>query len=241
MDTFGGPHWTGEGEAGETAIRDCQFCLTAYDPAAADGTPFHLLPEDWTCPTCAAPKDHFAVREAPETQAAIAAAAGRLVQAVRAPPAERATEEPAGNPALRVEAVGFRRHGAQYLGVLITPWFMQLVLLPGAGQDWSGLRIGAEETVTFPSGPYRFLHSAREGLGGYKACALFSPVRQFASQQEAVAVARAVMVALFDSSGQNGSAEAIAPVCVIPDEAPPAARAAMGRSGRSGRSGRRQL
>ena len=34
------------------------------------------------------------------------------------------------NPALRVQAVGFRHWQSHWLGVLVTPWFMNLMLLP---------------------------------------------------------------------------------------------------------------
>lgn len=35
------------------------------------------------------------------------------------------------NPALEVEAVGFLPYCGHSLGMLITPWFMKLMLLPG--------------------------------------------------------------------------------------------------------------
>jgi [NiFe] hydrogenase assembly HybE family chaperone len=84
--------------------------------------------------------------------------------------------------------------------VLIAPWFMNLVLLPGP--DRVALKTGAKETLTFPSGHYEFMHAAREMVGPYLACALFSPMGDFTSQLQAVDVARATMVELFKSENR---------------------------------------
>ena len=46
---------------------------------------------------------------------------------------ERMADIPLLNPALEVQAVGFSVWEAYCLGVLITPWFMNLMLLPLAG------------------------------------------------------------------------------------------------------------
>ena len=42
-------------------------------------------------------------------------------------------------------------------------------------------------------------------MGGYKACSLFSPMQDFASQAAAVEVAGAVMAALFDGAARDGT------------------------------------
>ena len=83
------------------------------------------------------------------------------------------------------------------LGVLISPWFMNLIQLPGEGEDWSDLVAGDKELIAFPSGEYEFIHNTRDMIGGYKACSLFSPMHEFTRQKDATDVARAVMVALF--------------------------------------------
>ena len=90
-------------------------------------------------------------------------------------------------------------HEGRPLGVLISPWFMNLVQLPAEGEDWSALVPGAKEVIAFASGEYEFIHNVREMVGGYKACSLFSPMGEFRSQAQAVDVARAVMVALISA------------------------------------------
>ena len=110
---------------------------------------------------------------------------------------------PMVNKLLTVEAVGFRMVEGRPLGVLISPWFMNLIQLPAEGEDWSQLTPGAKELITFPSGEYEFIHNTREMTGGYKACSLFSPMGDFSTQMQAQDVARAVMEALFDPANRS--------------------------------------
>lgn len=99
------------------------------------------------------------------------------------------------NPALRVQAVGFRRHDAGWLGVLITPWFINLILLPRNG-DWAQLPLGSTQDHAFPSGAYRFVVAEEAGIGRYQSCSLLSPVPEFAEQDSAAAFAVAALEAL---------------------------------------------
>ncbi|MBT3028384.1 MAG: hypothetical protein B6D72_17050 [gamma proteobacterium symbiont of Ctena orbiculata] len=100
------------------------------------------------------------------------------------------------NPKLHVEAVGFREWNGCCLGVLITPWFMNLMLLPPEGDSWKESRIGDKALHQMPSGPYEFILGEEEGVGRYQMCSLFSPVFEFADHETAVATAEAVMDAL---------------------------------------------
>ncbi len=101
------------------------------------------------------------------------------------------------NPALAVQAVGFHQYEGNVLGVLITPWFMNLMLLPEI-DGWEGLRVGEKILHCFPSGQYEFTVGEENGFGQYQICSLFSPMADFADQASAVATAEAVLVALMD-------------------------------------------
>lgn len=192
------------------AIMECKVCWTTYDPAEGDsfrqimpGTAFADLPEDWSCPHCGTPKTQFMVREDPGSAEAaeaamIAGATAALEADFREIWSSKMRGLPMVNTALHVEAIAFRPHDGNWLGVLISPWFMNLVLLPGPDQDWSALTPGEKEVLVFPSGEYEFLHNHRDLTGPYKACSLFSPMADFSSHMQAQDVARAVMVALFD-------------------------------------------
>jgi [NiFe] hydrogenase assembly HybE family chaperone len=109
---------------------------------------------------------------------------------------ERMQGLPLLNPELYVQAVGFRQWNDYCLGVLITPWFMNLMLLPPEGDSWQALRIGDKQLHQLPSGPYEFILGEEEGIGRYQMCSLFSPVFEFADQATAVATAEAAMDAL---------------------------------------------
>lgn len=107
---------------------------------------------------------------------------------------------PLANPALRVEAVAFRQHAACWLGVLILPWAMNLLLLPAAhvaGPDsWPAKSAGEKHLWHFPSGDYEFTVAFAEGLGLYHLCSLFSPPAEFADQASARQTACAALAAL---------------------------------------------
>jgi [NiFe] hydrogenase assembly HybE family chaperone len=195
------------------AIMECKICWTPYDPAEGDdtrqvlpGTAFLDLPGDWTCPGCSAPKAQFLVREDPGApDAFVRAEMARRVGALEADFREvfnsKMRDVPMVNHALHVEAVGFQPHEGGFLGVLVAPWFMNLVFLPP--DDRPALAATAKETIAFPSGDYEFLHNARELTGPYLACSLFSPMADFTSQLQAVQVAGAVMVELWKAENKG--------------------------------------
>jgi len=122
---------------------------------------------------------------------------------------ERMQDMPMLNPALQVRAVGFRRWQGHSLGILITPWFMNLVLCrmePEPDSD-SPARVGDSQRQAFPSGSYLFTAAIDEQLGSYQTCSLFSPMHEFADQQTAVEVAEAIIDALMDDGNQDSSGD----------------------------------
>ncbi|MGB0497975.1 MAG: [NiFe]-hydrogenase assembly chaperone HybE [Rubricella sp.] len=250
--TFEGSYLGAQDKISDAAVMECKVCWTPYDPVIGDdtraimpGTPFRALPGDWTCPVCSTPKEQFMVYDDPGT--ALDQDRKRKVDALVAEFREihnaKMRDVPLSNRALSVEAVGFREWEGHHLGVLVTPWFMNLTLLPGPGEDWSGLTTGETEIIAFPSGAYPFLHTVRKELGGYKGCSLFSPMAEFASQLAATDVARAVMQAIFDPANRSEetdrrhtireAAESLqAPPDIFPDASP--SRRAVLTAGLSG-------
>ena len=114
------------------------------------------------------------------------------------------------NANLRVEAVGFRPWEGQWLGALVTPWFVNLVLVPGEG-EWKPLAQGGERIVILPAGGFRFVSGHDEEIGEYHACSLFSPAQEFADHDTARAVAAASLAALFDPANDEKGRAAEAP------------------------------
>ncbi len=104
---------------------------------------------------------------------------------------------PVLNPALAVEALGFRRCAYGWLGILITPWFMNLMLLPAAGLPWTSPPPGKPRSMAFPSGDYVFTADGDAALGEYLSCRLFSPMHPFSGQEAARTAARAALEAVW--------------------------------------------
>lgn len=104
---------------------------------------------------------------------------------------------PICNPALQVEAVGFQPTVAgHWAGVMITPWAINLLCLPGEGADWPAAPVGATAAWRFPSGDYEFIVAEAPGLGCYHLCSLFSPAVEFESHAQARLTALAAAHAL---------------------------------------------
>jgi [NiFe] hydrogenase assembly HybE family chaperone len=122
--------------------------------------------------------------------------APQLEAAFRRIQAERMADVPMLNPALSVEALGFAPWQGHWLGVLVTPWFMNLVLVPGAEAGWRSVADGARVFHRFPSGEYAFLGGREDEVGEFQTCALFSPMDRFTDQATARAVAVAAREAL---------------------------------------------
>ncbi len=112
---------------------------------------------------------------------------------------------PLCNPALSVATVGFFRHGDAWVGVLLTPWCMNLMLLPDATCECVR-QVGETEWWTFPSGDYPFIAHRCDALGHYHACSLYSPVFEFDSQDLALEVAHEALGALMSGGGREADA-----------------------------------
>jgi len=115
----------------------------------------------------------------------------------------RMLDIPILNPALRVEAVGFREWEGRWIGVLVTPWTMNLVLLPGQDSPLIPLALDKKQMWEFPSGQYEFMGLNEPAIGTCHTCSLISPVTEFTSHEEALAVAQEIISALFVAETQN--------------------------------------
>ncbi|MDR0771444.1 MAG: [NiFe]-hydrogenase assembly chaperone HybE [Burkholderiales bacterium] len=103
------------------------------------------------------------------------------------------------NPVLRVEAVGFRPWQEFWLGVMVTPWVMNLMLLAREPTRWPTVAHGERLHYQFPAGRYDFIMAHDALLGQYMMCSLFSPVQQFGDHETARQTAEFALQALFES------------------------------------------
>lgn len=126
----------------------------------------------------------------------MSAGAERLVDHYRRVFDERFRDLPIINTALEVEAVGFRRLDEHEFGALITPWFINLVLLPGS-ERWVRHPQGSVCSIELPGDTLDFTVSHDDVLGTCLSAALFGTVTDFPDQATAREVARETLRLLF--------------------------------------------
>ncbi len=80
------------------------------------------------------------------------------------------------NTALSVEAIGFQRLDGDWLGVVITPWFLNLLLVSGGGELWGDIPAGERRYLSLPCGTMQFIADDDPDIGPYQYCPLIAPV-----------------------------------------------------------------
>ncbi len=111
---------------------------------------------------------------------------------------QRMNDVPILNNKIKVAAVGFHLWEGSYIGIMITPWFMNLMLLPGDEQDWDELQELSKQSHIFPSGRYTFITGYEADIGKYQMCSLFSPMFEFADNTAALDTAEAAIKELLN-------------------------------------------
>jgi [NiFe] hydrogenase assembly HybE family chaperone len=107
---------------------------------------------------------------------------------------------PIYNPKLAVQATEFHRHGPWSVGVVVTPWFMNVVAVP---DDPALLPSpGATVTLALPIGEIEAIVADLDGFGGFAAASLFSPMDAFDDPAVTAATAQAALAALFQSADE---------------------------------------
>lgn len=107
--------------------------------------------------------------------------------------ATRMAGVPICHPGLAVAAVGFEPQPGESaaVGVLLTPWFMNLVWLPLPAAPPTA--VGASRRRAVGRQAFDFIAHHEAGFGTYEACSLFSPMNEFEDQAAALATAQAVL------------------------------------------------
>lgn len=105
----------------------------------------------------------------------------------------RMADLPLYRQGLAVEGRGFCLHDGLIVGILVTPWCMNVVLMPGPERGWTPLHPGAEVDHALPCGTVRFVSAQDEGVGDYRMCSLFSPMFEFADMEAVRATADAAL------------------------------------------------
>ena len=130
----------------------------------------------------------------------LAARVAELERLYRRIEATRMAGVPVCHPGLRVAACGFEPlpGSAGALGVLVTPWFMNLVWLPlpDPAADAPPLRVGEMRARAVGDERFDFIGAFEDGFGAFETCSLFSPMFEFVDQAAVLATADAVLSTL---------------------------------------------
>lgn len=106
---------------------------------------------------------------------------------------EVAADEMRGLPFYRdhipLRACGFQLFEQQWIGALLTPWMLSLVVLPGPQQSWQRRAVGERLMLALPCGSMGFTVSEIAGCGQYLSRSLMSPLDTSLSAERALQLA----------------------------------------------------
>ncbi|CNE14738.1 TPA: hydrogenase-2 assembly chaperone [Yersinia enterocolitica] len=111
-----------------------------------------------------------------------------------------AADEMRGLPFYRdhipLRACGFQLFEQQWIGALLTPWMLSLVVLPGPQQSWQRRVVGERLMLALPCGSIGFIVSEMDftvseiaGCGQYLSHSLMSPLDSSLSAERALQLA----------------------------------------------------
>ncbi|MDX2101730.1 MAG: [NiFe]-hydrogenase assembly chaperone HybE [Alphaproteobacteria bacterium] len=179
---------------------ECGVCWHVYDPALGDpahgvapGTRFDAIPGDWRCPVCDAETARFLALDGRKDDHRLDQRLDSLLSHYRHLADTAMRDVPICNFALSVRGLGFRPWAEGWLGVVVTPWFLNAVLLPRDPALWDGLVDGTTAAEILPSGQYEFLVGRAGPAGVLKALSIFSPPTELPDDAHAEAAALAVI------------------------------------------------
>jgi [NiFe] hydrogenase assembly HybE family chaperone len=105
---------------------------------------------------------------------------------------------PICNENLAVASTGFRPWRDWAIGIVVTPWFMNIVAAPFAGAPPVAVAPGETQSLGLPAGMVEFLAADLDGFDRLLLCSLFSPMQDFVDQDAAIATARAALDVLLE-------------------------------------------
>jgi [NiFe] hydrogenase assembly HybE family chaperone len=110
----------------------------------------------------------------------------------------RMRDVPVQNTALQVQAIGFAPDPVQagvWLGILITPWFMNLVRLASSQEAPEAGFLAERDKAArqFGNTWFGFIGAFEPTIGAFETCSLFSPMFEFANHNAAVATATEIL------------------------------------------------
>jgi [NiFe] hydrogenase assembly HybE family chaperone len=116
--------------------------------------------------------------------------------------AVRMADLPVYNAKLELQTTRFLRHGAWSVGIVVTPWFMNVIAVPDAAVTLPAS--GSPLVLSLPAGEVEAIVADLDGFGRLAAASLFSPMDVFDDPAATRAVAEAALGALF-GAGDTGT------------------------------------
>ena len=110
---------------------------------------------------------------------------------------------PICNARLGVAALGFREIGGEAVGIVVTPWFVNLVAAP-LGAEAAPAPVGSTRRLALPAGALDLIVGELPGFGRLDAASLFSPCHQFADMDAALGAAEGALEVLFAPPASRG-------------------------------------
>ena len=74
----------------------------------------------------------------------------------------------------------------QWVGLVLTPWMISVVILPGPQQTWEARELGDKITVQLPYKALTFTVSGVETVPQYLSCSLHSPLDPNLTHEQAI-------------------------------------------------------
>ena len=74
----------------------------------------------------------------------------------------------------------------QWIGTVLTPWMLSLVVLPGPQQQWERREIGEKLGLALPYKTVTFTVSGVESIPHYFSCSLLSPLDPHLTAEQAI-------------------------------------------------------
>ncbi|PJG83680.1 hydrogenase-2 assembly chaperone [Caviibacterium pharyngocola] len=84
----------------------------------------------------------------------------------------------------------FTLYENQWLGALLTPWTLSLVVLPGPGQQWENRTVGDKLVLRLPYKDLVFTVSHLDDIPQYLSCSLQSPLDPSLTAEQAEKLAK---------------------------------------------------
>lgn len=139
---------------------------------------------------------------------------------------------PVQNPAVHIQAFGFAPEpddAVMMLGVLVTPWFMNLVRLPTRTFSPGNklLAVGRKATRAAGNQSFEFVGACEADIGAFEVCSLFSPMFEFANHAAATDTAKEIL---------NVLRLPVKPAAITPPAVPSRRGFLFGRGTESGRA-----